>query len=144
MYANASSSRSHWAHNDPAKLLALSQAQILFTMSLFTLAIHNESLFRAFGFAFAPGTALPIIVGLELFQLALAPCDALLKFVMNACVRRMEYAADAFALTLKRPAPTAEEKADEDKSAEKALSKSVHEDYGPLLCKALVKLHIQK
>ena len=74
--------RRHWAHSDPLKLLLLSQAQIIFTISLFTLAIHNHALFRAFGFNVAQGTHLPVVVGLELFQLMLAPCDAL-----SECVR---------------------------------------------------------
>ena len=131
----------HWAHSDPTKLLVLSQVQIITIMSLFTLFINNASLFRAFGFQQATNTIagklqstvqralhkqttvqvayLPIVVGLELFQMVLHPLDSLgmsplscvshlsgvtthasrqpsspVKFCINAAVRRMEYAAD--------------------------------------------------
>lgn len=93
----------HWAHSDPTKLLIVSQLNLVLMLSLFTLFIHNASLFRAFGFATkaSPGAIavepyLPVIVGLELFQLVLNPTDALLKFGINAIVRRMEYAADRY------------------------------------------------
>ncbi len=109
----------HYANNDPTKLLVLSQVQIWFTMSLFTLFINNVSLYRSFGFQVGPsllekaaGTPssqilnyLPIIIGLELFQLVLNPTDALIKFLLNSAIRRMEYAADHFAATLSRPGP---------------------------------------
>lgn len=98
--------------------------QIILSMSLFTLFIHNASLFRAFGFNLTPtagiaakiseashqitGTInaassvrvgyLPIVIGFELFQLVLSPTDSLLKFAINAAVRRMEYAADRWVL----------------------------------------------
>lgn len=94
----------HWAHSDPTKLLAVSQLNLVLMLSLFTLFIHNTSLFVAFGFslhqfpaAVAVEPYLPVIVGLELFQLVLNPTDALLKFGINAIVRRMEYAADRYA-----------------------------------------------
>lgn len=89
----------HWAHSDPTKLLVLSQVQIITIMSLFTLFINNASLFRAFGFQQATNTIagklqstvqralhkqttvqiayLPIVVGLELFQMVLHPLDSL-------------------------------------------------------------------
>ncbi|WFD01468.1 hypothetical protein MOBT1_000132 [Malassezia obtusa] len=91
----------HWAHSDPTKLLLVSQLNLVLMLSLFTLFIHNASLFRAFGFASHASAGavvvepyLPVIVGLELFQLVLNPTDAVLKFGINAIVRRMEYAAD--------------------------------------------------
>jgi hypothetical protein len=94
----------HWAHSDPTKLLVLSQVQIITILSLFTLFIHNASLFRAFGFDHASTTVggklhstvesllgrrnnvsvkvayLPIVVGLELFQLVMHPLDSLGEF----------------------------------------------------------------
>lgn len=99
----------HWAHSDPTKLLLVSQLNLVLMLSLFTLFIHNASLFRAFGFASHASAGavvvepyLPVIVGLELFQLVLNPTDAVLKFGINAIVRRMEYAADRYALKLTR------------------------------------------
>ena len=148
----------HWAHNDPTKLLLISQAQIIFTMSLFTLFINNASLFRAFGFQVAPvglvdkllGTEvldyLPIVIGLELFQLVLNPTDALIKFATNAAIRRMEYAADRFAAQLERPGPTeAELKAAvsyNDEKPDVPADPHKKEPYTDLLGRALVKLHI--
>ncbi|PWZ01711.1 hypothetical protein BCV70DRAFT_199146 [Testicularia cyperi] len=152
----------HWAHNDPAKLLLLSQVQIWVTMSLFTLFINNVSLYRAFGFQVGPtllekamGTSssdllnyLPIIVGLELFQLVLNPTDAVIKFLLNAAVRRMEYAADRFAAQLDRPGPTPSElAAAEQFNTQEATETSKvdphqKEPYIDLLGKALIKLHI--
>ncbi|KDN48443.1 hypothetical protein K437DRAFT_255552 [Tilletiaria anomala UBC 951] len=113
----------HWAHMDTGKLLLIGQVQILLQMSIFTLFIHNVSLYRAFGFSAAPNlfekalgtklpaaqSSLPVIVGLELFQLVVGPLDAFTKFMLNSAVRSMEYAADRFAGELTRPPPTAAE-----------------------------------
>ncbi|MCO5549647.1 hypothetical protein L7F22_003120 [Adiantum nelumboides] len=158
----------HWAHSDTSKLMGLSQVQISFTMSLFTLFIHNASLFRAFGLRYAPLTStiksallplssqvktpfaaplnsfsvsvgyLPIVVGLELFQLVLHPLDSLIKFSINAAIRRMEYAADRFAAQQPR-APELIGGSVKHKSEDVELN----EPYTTLLGKALIKLHIQ-
>lgn len=171
----------HWAHMDTFKLLLIGQSQILLQMSMFTLFIHNVSLYRSFGFQAAPslleklsGTKLgtmqpflPVIVGMELFQLIVGPLDALLKFTLNGAIRSMEYAADRFAANLKRPPPTeAEIKAAEVYNSapavaerrqenglpsasavgEKALHKADpydQEPYSQLLKRSLVKLGIQ-
>ncbi|UZJ52350.1 hypothetical protein CBS101457_001670 [Exobasidium rhododendri] len=132
----------HWAHSDPTKLLVLSQVQIITIMSLFTLFIHNASLFRAFGFNYVPPTVgvqvayLPVVVGLELFQLVLHPLDSLVKFGMNAAVRKMEFAADDFAARQPR-APALPTK-------ESSISEVVEqEEYSSLLSKSLIKIHIQ-
>lgn len=94
----------HWKHSDTLKLLVLAQLQIGLTFSVFAGFIGNVSLFRAFGFNVSSTHGyLPIIIGLELFQLVLSPTDAVLQFLMNSCVRRMEYAADEFAAGLSRP-----------------------------------------
>ncbi|KAN0060155.1 zinc metalloprotease [Thecaphora frezii] len=138
----------HWAHRDPTKLMVLSQLHIGATMSLFALFIHNRSLFEAFGFG--GEKVLPVVVGLELFQLVLNPSDALVKFGMNAAVRSMEYAADAFAAGLERPSAIAPVKSEQEGSeAEKPEKKEAEkeeeqktEGYATLLQKALIKLHI--
>jgi len=122
----------HWAHRDPTKLLVIAQATVLFNFGLFSFFIQNASLYSAFGFGLTPTSSpllnkaasavlqsvtgakkpiamapyLPVIVGLELFQLVLGPADALVKFLMNSAVRRMEFAADRFAAELRRPVPT--------------------------------------
>lgn len=90
----------HWVHSDPLKLLVLSQVQIISILSLFTLFIHNASLFKAFGFQYIPSSGaakvvskvqhmvgmgnnapvlvsyLPIVIGLELFQMVFHPLDS--------------------------------------------------------------------
>lgn len=100
----------HWKHRDPLKLLVLANLQIALTFGVFAGFIGNVSLFRSFGFNVSSTAGyLPIIIGLELFQLVLSPTDALLKFGINASVRSMEYGADEFAAGLTRPAFTEEQ-----------------------------------
>ncbi|KAE8210642.1 hypothetical protein CF327_g5508 [Tilletia walkeri] len=122
----------HWAHRDPTKLLVLAQGTVLFNFSLFSFFIQNRSIYSAFGFQVDPTSSsfinkaasvllnngakniasapyLPVIVGLELFQLVLGPADALVKFMMNSSIRRMEFAADRFAAELERPKLSKEE-----------------------------------
>ncbi|KAE8222318.1 hypothetical protein CF326_g8400, partial [Tilletia indica] len=122
----------HWAHRDPTKLLVLAQGTVLFNFSLFSFFIQNRSIYSAFGFQVDPTSSsfinkaasvllnngakniasapyLPVIVGLELFQLVLGPADALVKFIMNSSIRRMEFAADRFAAELERPKLSKEE-----------------------------------
>jgi STE24 endopeptidase len=151
----------HYANNDPTKLFILSQVHIWVTMSLFTLFIHNVSLYRSFGFQVGPtlfekaiGTStsdilnyLPIIIGLELFQLVLNPTDALVKFLLNFAVRSMEYQADRFAALLERPGPTQSElsaaaKYNSEADTPVKVDPHVKEPYVDLLGKALIKLHI--
>lgn len=175
----------HWAHSDPAKLLGLSQVQIAVTMVLFSLFIHNASLFRAFGFEqtgavgssvqqakatmnrFLPSlvwasppsalrslfsarqvpvtvhaTYLPLVVGLDLFQLVLHPLGSLVKFGVNAAVRRMEYAADTFAARQPR-APGAGPATTKADTTDGAAPSQSAEPYHTLLGKALIKLHVQ-
>lgn len=166
----------HWAHSDPTKLLVLAQLQIAFTFAVFAGFIDNASLFRSFGFATTTTKGevplLPVIIGLELFQMVLAPLDALLKFLMNGAIRSMEYAADAFAAELPRPAFTGEhlqeihkakqqqqngEKGEEtaadkedgdevkpEELHEAELAQSAQTSYAELLQIALIKLHKQK
>ena len=153
----------HYANNDPTKLLLLSQVQMWFTMSLFTLFINNVSLYRSFGFQVGPtllekaaGTPssqllnyLPVIIGLELFQLVLNPTDALVKFLLNSAIRRMEYAADRFAATLQRPGPTPSELAaaaqfnTDEQNATIKVDPHHKDQYVDLLGRALIKLHVQ-
>ncbi|SNX87339.1 probable zinc metallo-protease [Melanopsichium pennsylvanicum] len=152
----------HYANNDPTKLLVLSQMQIGFTMSLFTLFINNVSLYRSFGFQVGPTLIekasatsssqllnyLPIIIGLELFQLVLNPTDALIKFMLNSAIRRMEYAADRFAASLTRPGPTPSELAAatefnaKEENATVKVDPHQKDEYVDLLGKALIKLHV--
>lgn len=158
----------HWKHGDPLKLFLIAQLQIGLTFAVFAGFINNVSLFKSFGFD--TSSYLPIIIGLELFQLVLSPTDALLKFLSNSAVRSMEYAADEFAAKISRP-PFSE---DQVKELHTELQRPVNDDkkegktkdgqdsdvmtpqqrleiellqtrepYDALLSKALVKLHVQ-
>ena len=83
----------HWSYSHPTKLLIVSLTHLVLQLTLFSFFIHNASLYRAFGFGSA---LLPVVIGLELFQLVLNPADALTKFAFNAAMRRMEFAADRY------------------------------------------------
>lgn len=147
----------HWAHMDTSKLLLIGQAQILLQMSIFTLFIHNVSLFRAFGFQVGPSLLdkasasrpyLPIMIGLELFQLVVGPLDSVIKFLLNSAVRSMEYAADRFAGQLSRPPPTAGEIKAAEEKADASQGKEIVDPYNQLpytvlLKQSLIKLGIQ-
>lgn len=143
----------HWSHSDPLKLMFVAQLQIWFQMSLLALFIHNRSLFRAFGFPAGPSDLMPIMIGMELFQLVVLPLDTVVQFALNAIVRRIEYQADSFACQLSRPVPTASEISETTSRAEEAkvppadaldaLHKKHAEGYAQLLKQALVKLGTQ-
>lgn len=109
----------HWKHRDPTKLLLIAQAQVALTFGVFAGFIGNVSLFRSFGFNVSTTQGyLPIIIGLELFQMVLAALDVVLQFGMNSAVRSMEYAADEFAANLDRPAFSEEQMEGLSKAAE--------------------------
>jgi STE24 endopeptidase len=69
---------------------------MFYIFALFSIFIHNNSLYRSFGFT----TTRPIIIGFILFSDALAPMDAIVKLLMNILSRKFEFEADKFALDL--------------------------------------------
>ncbi|WVF70200.1 hypothetical protein IAT40_004988 [Kwoniella sp. CBS 6097] len=92
----------HWYFAHPTKLLVITQLHLLLTLTIFSIFINNKTLYASFGFdpALAVTTPQPICIGFMLFQLVLEPTDALVKFLLNAETRRMEYQADEFAAEL--------------------------------------------
>ncbi|WFD22287.1 Ste24 endopeptidase [Malassezia equina] len=154
----------HWSYSHPAKMMTVSVLQLTLTLSVFTLFFKNSSLFRAFGFSGSHAVArvsyLPVLVGFELFNMVLKPTDAIVQFGFHALIRRFEYQADRFAVTLSRPGPTpAESEArrwlTERGPTEQAPDATVQdwveklrekadeeESYPDLLKRALVKLQI--
>lgn len=140
----------HWSHMDNLKLMLVAQLQIWFQMALLALFMHNRSLFDAFGFPTDKSDMLPVLIGMELFQLVVSPLDTVIEFALNAIVRRIEYQADAFACDAARPAPTPLEIQETTSQAETAgvlpkeavsvLEKTHAEGYADLLKRALVKL----
>jgi len=87
----------HWARSHPTKLLCLSQAHLLFTLSLLRFFLGNSGLLRSFRFPAATAANPPIIVAFLLSQLVMSPLDALFMLTVNAVTRRFEYEADRFA-----------------------------------------------
>ncbi|WVQ97691.1 hypothetical protein IAU59_004805 [Kwoniella sp. CBS 9459] len=92
----------HWYFAHPTKLLVITQLHLLLTLTIFSIFIHNKSLYSSFGFdpSLAVTAPQPICIGFMLFQLVLEPTDALVKFLLHAETRRMEYQADEFAAEL--------------------------------------------
>lgn len=88
--------------NDPAhptKLLLIAQTHLLFTLTAFSVFIHNQSLFRSFHFdprlaiSSPTGGPQPIVIGFMLYQMVLGPMDAIVQVLMNKQTRAYEYQA---------------------------------------------------
>lgn len=99
----------HWYFTHPTKLLLIAQSHLLFTLTVFSIFIHNQSLFASFGFdpRLATASPQPIVIGFMLFQLVLDPLDTVVKFLLNALTRKYEYQADEFAVKLDKKDPLA-------------------------------------
>lgn len=69
---------------------------MFYIFALFSVFIHNHSLYSSFGFH----KQHPIIIGFILFSDALAPFDCIVKLLMNVLSRKFEFEADKFALDL--------------------------------------------
>lgn len=78
----------------PSKLLIVTQFQLFFTLSVFSLFIHNPVLFRSFGFSEDVAVRKqPVLVGFFLYQLIMNVLDPLLSLSINSITRRYEYQA---------------------------------------------------
>lgn len=86
----------HWSLSHTTKLLGIAQFHLLYVFALFSVFIHNASLYSSFGFT----NQRPIMIGFILFSEALAPMDTIIKFLMNILSRKFEFEADKFALDL--------------------------------------------
>ncbi|KKF96179.1 CAAX prenyl protease 1 [Ceratocystis platani] len=74
----------------------IGQVHLFCIYTLFSVFVHNTSLFNAFGFY----AQKPIIIAFLLFSDVLSPTDAIMKLYMNIMSRKFEYQADAFAADL--------------------------------------------
>ncbi|KAI1084104.1 peptidase family M48-domain-containing protein [Whalleya microplaca] len=83
----------HWSLGHTTRLFAVSQINVLYIFTLFSIFINNNSLYADFGFI----KEHPIIIGFILFSDALAPMDTVIKLLMNIMSRRFEFQADEFA-----------------------------------------------
>jgi STE24 endopeptidase len=101
----------HWKFSHIIYLLITALSQIAFSLSIFTLFLSNASLLSSFGFH--PTSSLaskilshknasvgPTVVSLFLASTLFSPLSAFLSFVTNSITRKLEYEADAFAVSL--------------------------------------------
>jgi STE24 endopeptidase len=85
----------HWKLGHTTRLMAITQAHLLYVFTLFSVFINNGSLYSSFNFA-----ERPIIIGFILFNNILAPLDLVVKLGMNMITRKYEFQADKFAKDL--------------------------------------------
>ncbi|KAI1798887.1 peptidase family M48-domain-containing protein [Daldinia bambusicola] len=86
----------HWSLGHTTRLFGISQLNVFYIFSLFSVFVNNNSLYADFGFI----KEHPIIIGFILFSDALAPMDLVIKLLMNIMSRKFEFQADAFARNL--------------------------------------------
>lgn len=86
----------HWALSHTTKTLVIAQSHILTLFSLFSVFIHNKSLYNSFGFY----NQHPVFIGFLLFNEILQPLDNIMTFFMNILSRKHEYEADEYAVKL--------------------------------------------
>lgn len=82
----------HWAKNHTSRLLLFSQAHLFYIFALFSVFIHNNSLYESFGFH----AERPILVGFLLFNEILSPTESIMKLLINIGTRSAEYEAGMF------------------------------------------------
>ncbi|GAA5961908.1 hypothetical protein JCM3765_006432 [Sporobolomyces pararoseus] len=102
----------HWKFSHIIYLLITALSQIAFSLSIFTLFLSNTSLLSSFGFNPTTSSVVskivsrqntsvgPTVVSLFLASTLFSPLSAFLSFVTNSITRRLEYQADAFAVSL--------------------------------------------
>lgn len=83
----------HWKLGHTTRLFGISQVNLLYVFSLFSVFINNASLYSAFGFH----AQHPIVIGFILFSDALSPMDTVLQLLLNILSRKFEFEADDFA-----------------------------------------------
>lgn len=82
----------HWKLSHLVQMLAYIQGHMLLVFSLFSAFIHNNSLYRSFGFSTQPA-----MIGFMLFNDIFNPVECVMQFAQNLLSRKNEYEADAFA-----------------------------------------------
>lgn len=86
----------HWSLSHTTKLMGIAQLHLFYIFALFSIFLHNNSLYQSFGFY----DSHPIMIGFILFSEALAPMDSVMKLFMNILSRKFEFEADKFAFDL--------------------------------------------
>ncbi|CAI8045276.1 CAAX prenyl protease 1 homolog [Geodia barretti] len=91
----------HWSLSHTLKLLAVSQLNLLLSLSMFAFFIEQQDVYSSFGFH----DSRPTIIGIILvFQLIFMPYNEAVQFALVQVVRRFEYQADGYARQLGRGA----------------------------------------
>ena len=91
----------HWKLGHTLKMTLVGQAVLVAQLLAYTLVRDWADLYRAFGFEdFRQGDAMPVLVGLVLFQHLLIPLALPLTLVTNGASRRHEFQADDFAASM--------------------------------------------
>lgn len=84
----------HWKRNHTSRLLVIGQAHLFYVFALFSVFIHNRSLYADFGFL----NERPVLIGFLLFNDILSPTDSIVKLLLNIWTRSMEFEAGMFLL----------------------------------------------
>ncbi|GMM35143.1 zinc metalloprotease [Saccharomycopsis crataegensis] len=84
----------HWALSHNLKMMIISNMYIISVFSMFSLFIHNNSLFNSFGFYGYK----PVLAGFWMFNYILSPFDCVFTFFNHIMSRKHEYEADNYAV----------------------------------------------
>jgi len=91
----------HFMHYDSLRMMAMGQATLFITLSLYAIFLFEPALFRSFGItpssAWGANNGVPVIVGFSIVGALLSPLDTISSFFVNAFSRKLEFAADRFA-----------------------------------------------
>ncbi|KAL3881578.1 hypothetical protein ACJMK2_028000 [Sinanodonta woodiana] len=90
----------HWKHGHIIKNLIISQVNTFLCFSVFSMLIHKQVLFTAFGFSNQP-TLIGLII---IFQFVFSPYNEILSFCVTVLSRMFEFQADNFAKSLHKAA----------------------------------------
>jgi STE24 endopeptidase len=84
-------------------MMLMSQVNVFLTLSTYNIFLFSKPLFASFGIfpskAFG-SQGVPIIIGFSLASALLTPLETVVSFAVNSFSRRLEFAADAFAVKL--------------------------------------------
>jgi STE24 endopeptidase len=84
-------------------MMLMSQVNVFLTLSVYNLFLFNKPLFASFGFLPSKSygsQGVPILIGFSLASALLTPLETIISFAVNSFSRRLEFAADRFAVNL--------------------------------------------
>lgn len=83
--------------------MLMSQVNVFLTLSVYNLFLFNKPLFASFGFLPSKSygsQGVPVLIGFSLASALLTPLETIISFAVNSFSRRLEFAADRFAVNL--------------------------------------------